>query len=248
MSVTSILSKLKEINESDLISVHVPSLNKNIKFKTISVKQQKDLIKSGMDGALGGIVISNVINQIIIDNSTEKHDFLVVDKIPIVLALRSKAFGSTFELKTENKNVFFNLEGLLKTPLKFSNIINQELIFEEHKISLELSVLSLEEDIKINNFQLEKLKKAKDEDLSETVGSLFVYEILKFVSKITVGADEINMKEFPIKDRLTIVENLPATINNEILDYIQTFRKEEMSYITVDGETLPIDARLFSKE
>jgi hypothetical protein len=45
-----------------------------------------------------------------------------------------------------------------------------------------------------------------------------------------------------------VVENLPATINNQILEYIQTFRKEEMNYITVDGETLPIDARLFSKE
>ena len=66
MSVTSILSKLKEINESDLINVHIPSANKNMTFKSISVKQQKDLIKSGMDGALAGITISNVINQIII--------------------------------------------------------------------------------------------------------------------------------------------------------------------------------------
>jgi hypothetical protein len=56
---------------------------------------------------------------------------------------------------------------------------------------------------------------------------LFVYEILKFVSKITVGSDEINMKELPIKDRLTIVENLPATINNEILDYIQETNNNE---------------------
>jgi len=248
MSVTSILSKLKEINESDLISVHVPSVNKNMKFKSISVKQQKDLIKSGMDGALGGITISNVINQIIIDNSIEKYDFLVVDKIPIILALRSKSFGSVFTLNIDNKNVIFNIDGLLKTPLKFSNIKNVELNFEEQKISLELSVLSLDEDTKINNFQLEKLKKSKEEDLSETVGSLFVYEILKFVSKIKVGSDEINMKELPIKDRLTVVENLPATINNQILEYIQNFRKEEMNYITVDGETLPIDARLFSKE
>ena len=248
MSVNSILSKLKEINESDLINVYIPSSNKNMTFKSISVKQQKDLIKSGMDGALAGITISNVINQIISDNSVEKYDFLVVDKIPIILALRSKSFGSVFTLNTENKNTIFNIDGLLKYPLKFSNIKNVELKFDDDKMSLELSVLTLEEDTKINTFQLEKLKKSKEEDLSETVGSLFVYEILKFVSKIKVGSDEINMKELPIKDRLTVIENLPATINNQILEYIQTLRKEEMNYITVDGETLPIDARLFSKE
>jgi hypothetical protein len=248
MSVTSILSKLKEINESDLIDVHIPSANKNMTFKSISVKQQKDLIKSGMDGALAGITISNVINQIITDNSTEKYDFLVVDKIPIILSLRNKSFGSVFTLKNDDKNVTFNLNSILKNKLQFSNIEKTEIKSEENKISVELSVISLEEDTKINAFQLEKLKKNKDEDLSETVGSLFVYEILKFISKITVGSDEIIMKDFQIKDRLTIVENLPASVNNEILEYIQSFRKEEMEYITVNGETLPIDARLFSKE
>lgn len=248
MSVTSILSKLKEINESDLINVHIPSANKNMTFKSISVKQQKDLIKSGMDGALGGITISNVINQIIIDNSVEKYDFLVVDKIPIILALRNKSFGSVFTLKNENKNIIFDLNDILANVLEFSNIEKTEIKSEENKLSVELNVISLEEDTKINAFQLEKLKKNKDEDLSETVGSLFVYEILKFIYKITVGSDEIIMKDFPIKDRLTIVENLPASVNNEILEYIQNFRKEEMEYITVNGETLPIDARLFSKE
>ena len=248
MSVTSILSKLKEINESDLINVHIPSANKNMTFKSISVKQQKDLIKSGMDGALAGITISNVINQIIIDNSIEKYDFLVVDKIPIILALRNKSFGSVFTLKNENKNIIFDLNDILDNVLEFSNIEKTEIKSEENKISVELSVISLEEDTKINAFQLEKLKKNKDEDLSETVGSLFVYEILKFISMLTVGSDEIVMKDFPIKDRLTIVENLPASVNNEVLEYIQNFRKEEMEYITVNGETLPIDARLFSKE
>ena len=84
--------------------------------------------------------------------------------------------------------------------------------------------------------------------MSDTVGSLFLYEILKFISKLTVNVDEVDMKNAPLKDRLTIVENIPAVLNNQILDYIQTFRKNEMDYITVDGNTLPIDARLFSKE
>ena len=64
MSVGNILNKLKEINNSNLVSVYVPSAQKQMSFTPLSVKQQKDLIKSGLDGALAGVTISNIINDI----------------------------------------------------------------------------------------------------------------------------------------------------------------------------------------
>jgi hypothetical protein len=248
MSVNSILSKLNQINESNLVSVYVPSAKKRMTFKPLSVKQQKDLIKSGLDGVLAGIVISNVINQIIIDNSTEKYDFLVTDKVPVIVALRKQSFGSVYVAKQENSEVNYDLDVILSNDLLYTNTEKTELSFGEGKLMVTLSVLSLEEDTKINSFQLDKLKKSKEEDVSETVGSLFVYEILKFISKVSVNSEELDMKQLTIKDRLSVVENLPAIANNDVLNYIQTFRKEEMDYITVDGNTLSIDARLFSKE
>lgn len=248
MSVSSILSKLNQINESNLISVYVPSAKREIKFKTISVKQQKDLIKSGMDGVLSGIIISNVINQIILDNSTESHDFLVIDKIPIIVALRKQSFGSEFVSNQDNTPIVFDLDAIQSKDLNYTNIDKTELVSDDTKITVILDVLSLEEDSKINNFQLERLKKGKENDISETVGSLFIYEILKFITTVIVNTEELDMKSYPIKDRLSVVENLPATINNKILEYIQGFRKEEMDFITIDGNTLSIDARFFSKE
>jgi hypothetical protein len=248
MSVTSILSKLNQINESNLISVYVPSAKKEMKFKPISVRQQKDLIKSGLDGILSGIIISNVINQVITDNSIEKYDFLVVDKIPVILSLRKQSFGSEFVSKQDQNETRYDLDLILSKDLSYTNIGKTELSLDNVNITVTLDVLTLEEDTKINNFQLDKLKKGKEEDISETVGSLFIYEILKFVTKLEVNKEEVDMKAYSIKDRLSVVENIPAELNNKILEYIQGFRKEEMDYITVDGNTLSIDARLFSKE
>lgn len=249
MSVNNILSKLKEINNSNLVSVYVPSVGKSVNFKPISVKQQKDLIKSGLDGTLSGITISNTISQIIIDNSEEKHPFVVTDKYPIIVALRRQSFGSQFILKQDDKEITFDLDRILLKKLEYSS--SNEYVIELAGTSLKayLNLVSLEDDIKINNIQLEKSRKNKDEEISETVGSLFIYEIVKFVSKIEIDEENmVEMAKLPIKDRLTIIENIPATLNNQILEYIQQFRKEEMEYITVDGEILPIDARLFSKE
>jgi hypothetical protein len=248
MSVTSILSKLKDYNNTNLVTVYVPSADKEMQFRPLSVKQQKDLIKSGLDGTLGGITISNIIGEVILTNSVEKHNFLVTDKIPILLALRKLSVGNLFILKEDDVQTTFNLDLILKNDLKYSNLTQVEIKLENTEVSSHVDVINIEDDIKINNFQLEKLKKNKDTEISDTVGSLFIYEIVKFVTKIIIGADELDLTSLPIKERLSVIESVPVTLNNNILDYIQKFRKEELNYVTIDGKTLPVDARLFAKD
>jgi hypothetical protein len=248
MSITSILSKLNDHNNSNLISVFVPSTKKVMQFKPLSVKQQKDLIKSGLDGALAGVTISNIIGEIILDNSVEKYDFLVTDKLPILLALRKQSFGNIFILKEDNEETEFNLDDILKKELNYSFDTKVEIKLANSEVIAHVDVIKIQDDIKINQSQLEKLRKNKDEAISETVGSMFIYEIIKFVSKILIGSDTLDLTTLPIKDRLTVIESVPVTLNNSILEYIQQFRKEEAEYVTIDGKVLPIDARLFAKE
>lgn len=248
MSVSSILSKLNDLNNSNLILVYVPSAKREMLFKPLSVKQQKDLIKSGLDGALSGITISNIIGEIILDNSVDKYDFLVTDKLPILLALRKQSFGSEFILKENDEEISFNLDDILKKHLNYSFDTQVEIKLADSDVIAHADVIKIQDDIKINQYQLEKLRKNKDEAISETVGSMFIYEIIKFVTKILIGEDELDLTTLPIKDRITVIESVPVTLNNSILEYIQQFRKEEAEYVTVNGKVLPIDARLFAKE
>jgi hypothetical protein len=248
MSISSILSKLNDFNNSNLISVFVPSAKKEMQFKPLSVKQQKDLIKSGLDGALAGITISNIIGQIILDNSVDTYDYLVTDKLPILLALRKQSFGNVFILKEGDEETEFNLDDILKNQLNYSFDCQVEIKLANSEVVAHVDVIKIQDDIKINQYQLEKLRKNKDEAISETVGSMFIYEIIKFVTKILIGNDTLDLTTLPIKDRLTVIESVPVTLNNSILEYIQQFRKEEAEYVTIDDKVLPIDARLFAKE
>lgn len=248
MSISSILSKLNELNNSNLVSIYIPSLKKEMQFKPLSVKQQKDLIKSGLDGYLSGITISNVIGEIILDNSIEKYDYLVTDKLPILLALRKQAFGNIFILKEDDSETKFDLDDILENELSYSFDTQVEIKLANSDVIAHVDVVKIKDDIKINQFQLEKLRKNKEEIISETVGSMFIYEIVKFVTKIIIGKDELDLTSLPIKDRLTVIELVPVTLNNSILEYIEKFRKEELNYVTIDGKTLPIDARLFAKD
>jgi hypothetical protein len=248
MSISSILSKLNDLNNSNLISVFVPSAKKEMQFKPLSVKQQKDLIKSGLDGALAGITISNIIGQIILDNSVDTYDYLVTDKLPILLGLRKQSFGNIFILKEGDEETEFNLDDILKNQLNYSFDCQVEIKLANSEVVAHVDVIKIQDDIKINQYQLEKLRKNKDEAISETVGSMFIYEIIKFVTKILIGNDTLDLTTLPIKDRLTVIESVPVTLNNSILEYIQQFRKEEAEYVTIDDKVLPIDARLFAKE
>jgi hypothetical protein len=248
MSVSSILSKLNELNNSNLVSVYVPSADKNMQFKPLSVKQQKDLIKSGLDGYLSGITISNVIGEIILDNSVENYEYLVTDKLPILLALRKQAFGNIFILKEDDSETKFDLDDILGKELTYSFDTQVQIKLANSDVIAHVDVVKIKDDIKINQFQLEKLRKNKEEVISETVGSMFIYEIVKFVTKIIIGKDELDLNNLPIKDRLTIIELVPVTLNNSILEYIEKFRKEELNYVTINDKTLPIDARLFAKD
>ena len=78
MSVTNILSKLKELNDANLVSVYVPSAKKEMKFRPLSIKQQKDLIKSGLDGNLSGITLSNVIILFIFNKTINSPNLLII--------------------------------------------------------------------------------------------------------------------------------------------------------------------------
>lgn len=241
MAVTDILNKLQEYNNLNLVEAYVPSFGDVLKFKQLSVKQQKDLIKTALDGALSGLTLNNIINHIVVDNSTIKHNFLVTDKLPIIMSLRTAATGTKYVDEND-------------VELDLSNIVNNNLIFDsevttiiEHEdvIKVEVAVPSITDDIKINETHHAELKK-KESEVSDLLGSFYVYEITKFIKSIEIGDDVIDFSKIKLSEKLQIVEKLSAKLNSKIIEFIQQFRKVENSYMTIDDTQVNVDARLFS--
>lgn len=241
MAVTDILGKLQDYSNTNLVEIFVPSAKSCLKFKQLSVKQQKDLIKTALDGALSGLTLNNAINHIVLNNSVNKHTFLVTDKLPITIALRAAAMGNTY---TNEDGVDLNLTSLLETKLEFqqnsSTIINHEDV-----IKVTVAVPTLEEDTKINESHHTDLKK-KETEVGDMIGSFYVYEIAKFIKNIDIADDVIDFSKIKLSDRVQIVENLPAKLNSQIIEYIQHFRQAETEYLTIDNTQISVDARLFS--
>lgn len=242
-NIINFLTKLQTLNKENVIDVTVPSLSGAIQFLPLSVKQQKDLIKSSLDGSLAGIYINNTINNIIIENNVNKHQLLVIDKLPIVIALRIQAFGSTYKVNDQN----IELSSILNQQLTFNNKVTETITYKD-VFAVELKIPTLETDTLINNSLIQTYKNNNDIQISDIASELYVFEITKFIHTITINSETIEFDEINNKEKYQIVEQLPVQLNQLILDYISSFRSTESQYLTINGVEINIDTQFFTKE
>jgi hypothetical protein len=114
-------------------------------------------------------------------------------------------------------------------------------------VTIKLQVPSLKLDTHVNNAIITKLKSNQNVEVGEAVGSLYVHEIVKFVSSVTVAGDVVDFAKSSVKDCMQVVESLPAKLLTEIVDFIQQFRDKETEFLTINDTAVTLDARMFAR-
>lgn len=241
-NINTFLAKIQTLNKANIITVNLPSLSA-VEFLPLSVKQQKDLIKSSLDGSLAGILINNTINDIINENNVNKVPLLVTDKLPIVIALRIQAFGSLYK----TAETVINLANILVKPLIFDTKLKTTVNYKDI-FSIDLKVPTLDEDTVINNTLIQHYKNNSDIQISDVASDLYVAEITKFIHKITINSETIDFSAITDTEKRQIVEQLPVQLNQLVLDFISSFRTAETKYLTIGDIEISIDTQFFTKE
>ena len=105
-NIKDFLSQLDTINTDDSIDILVPSINKKVKFKSLSVKQHKEVIKTILEGIEGGVRSSGVLNNFVVDNCiTEGIDFKLYDRNYILVQLRKNSIGENVTINKQSYNL-----------------------------------------------------------------------------------------------------------------------------------------------
>jgi hypothetical protein len=226
-STKTFLEKLQELKEKK-IKVDVLSTKKQIDASPLSFKQQKDLISTIADGSIGSLKFQKFINDIIIQN-TGDSTLKVTDKLPIIVQLRVDSIGN--KIKFGEDEVEISLDKILKLKPKNSKTLKGD-------ISIELEVPTLSEENEIILATIQTLKKDGEQEVGKNVGSIYTYEIVKYVKTIKFGDQTLDFKEVSIRDRVKIVDNLPLSTNKEIISFIQEIKKleSEALVVQVDGQ------------
>jgi len=242
--VNSFIDKLNKLKTEDTVTLKLTSCDKEVQFTRLDVKQQKKLLKHAMDGANGIASCLKELNTIIFDNIVDKTTNLSsIDKYPILISLRKKSLGDKINIEGNT----YSLEQL-PTYMKLPKSLTLAEV-EEHGITVCLELPSLKADTEYLTKIIQEVSKVKENQAVETIAVMYTYEIIKFISKIRFSEGEIDFNLIPINERKTIVDNLPVTLNQQILNFINTVREFENNFITFsDGVVVPINTLFLTGE
>jgi hypothetical protein len=235
-NVKTFLDKIQDLKDQK-VKGYVKSLKKEIDFTTLSFKQQKDLISTIADGAVGVLKFQKIINDIILENGGNS-DILVTDKLPIILKLRIESIGNMIE----RDDIKIDLTPILEKAKTFKL---PKVSSIDGAVQVDLKIPTLVAESKIMQVAIDSVKKDSSE-FGKNIGNIYTYEIVKYIDKIRIGLDELELSQLPIKERYKIVENLPLSINKKIIEFIQTLKTLESDVLTYDSDkVLEIDVSFF---
>jgi len=258
MSSDLLLQKLKEINGKG-IDVYIPSLDKEVPFKPLNIRQQKEIIKASFDKNIPSISFNNILNTIIKENCQEQNiELLVTDRPSIAIALRKNIFGTIIKnaVKSDTLNeesIEFDLEQVIQTKFKLD--IKLTKVVKSEGLEVQLRIPTLAADSRVNKESQKVLSHLVEQNnsIKDLISELFVYELVKFIDFVEVlDVGKAVFTEISVVDQIKLVESLTAEVNKNIMEYIEevrTFEKKYLSFTKNNKEyNINLDASFFSNE
>jgi hypothetical protein len=258
-NINDLISVINKANDTFAYSVFVPSLNKEILFREINTAQQKKLVKSIIDSPIFNtefiFTLREIIKENCVDTSVNVDELSIYDKLIISLYMRIYSIGT--ELTVNSKcpecdklhSRIIKLNELLESvkdsiSIKFSDIIEDET--KTFKIYCEIPKISTEYNLEKEFRKNTKIDVKDEKDLRETLGNVFISELVKFISKIEITNKqegkiiELNLETMKFSDRVQLIEKLNVKLLRSIVEYISSIKKEFdkifLSKITCDCE------------
>ena len=242
--INDILSKLNSLKSEEKIPVKLPSTNKSVEFSPLNVKQQKNLLKQTLGGVMSLPELLAEFNEIVIESCKNGEvELMVYDRYPVLLELRKNAYGNTITVDGTKYDITS-----LPEAGKVSTGLNEEVVTYK-SISVKLKTPSLKSDTAFIKKSASENRKNKVDDEKEVISGMYVLEIAKYIDLITFDEEELKFQSIPFAEKIKIVENLPASLNQKILTFIAKVREFENKMITFeDGTILPIDSLFATQE
>jgi hypothetical protein len=248
-NISDVLKQLDTLNTENGFNVFVPSLKRTVKFKPLNLRQQKGLLKSSIDESLTKLSFNTFFFTVIKENilDTVNTELLYTfDRSAIALAFRAHGLDNFYKSDDKTYDLTTILNGLpsIDTATQPLNAV-----YEDSNIRVTVSAPTLIADYELNAFALNKTGTGTD-DFKTVISELFVYELTKFISSIEIINDEkvttINFFQTKAADRISIVEKLPSTLINKILDFIKSHREFEAKFTAIEDINIDIDGSFFT--
>lgn len=210
---SNVLTQLKKINEESIIDCFVPSINKQAKFKPMTVAQQQQIIKNLTNAASDNLRIINSINDILLANSTECNDLKVIDRE--VVLLQYKMHDATLDEQERTK-----IKDVVKSIKKETKNVASTHAVQGYGITINCEIPSLQRDSALNAAAFDAFASQNITKPQDMASALYAYQIIKFISNIIVADTTVSFESIEdLPSLMQIIDNLPVDLNNAVLTY-----------------------------
>jgi len=218
------LTLLEKFGESKKYSCWIPSVGAEVSFKEINAKQQKELLKSIVDSPLFKskftIAIFEILKENYIPTDVNFNKFTILDKQVIMLKTRIECFDKSYELTTENGNQHkIDLVKLYNKATKKLDIHTSDTITRD-EVAVEVLLPTIETEYRLekdmhSNLDFMDINNANT--LRVALGDMFISEISKYISKISIGTKTILIISSTIAYLVIILMPPPPALFNPVL-------------------------------
>lgn len=224
-----------------------------IACRQLSTSQLKELIKSAVDSPLTQSAFNSTVTKIFKESliETPSVSLNVIDRLLFMLETRIHSLSPTKTVEHEGKTIEISFESVkkkLRKQLSANKSMFAPMTITEGKIAVTFGVALLAAETQLN----EELYKDIDvnveniKELRKLIGEAFINEIAKSVQTISVDEKVFELSSVSFKNRLKTIESLPASLIQNVINYIETYKKSIEDCLTVNGYLIPIDSTLFS--
>jgi len=259
---TDVLKDIEDFYIENSHSVYIPTLNKNLKFKPLSVEQLKKFIELQVSsqkddvGVLPSLEIVDEINNVIAANCIDHpEDILnkltILDRDFIIAQLRANS-KDTIDINNDDDEFdTYSIKHIVsgceqnKFPSKLKKL-DHTFKYQTGKISLSLRIPTVEHDSKTNTYfksqvapllgqSKSKVKKIIERVLSQT----YFVELSKYIDTLEIDKNDTQtVIRFDDPDTITqqlkLLEKLPTDIIVAVSDYVKKLKdyKDKSLYYT----------------
>ena len=232
------ISKLTELKKN--FKIFIPSVNKEVNATQINLKQQKDIISTAVNGVVGALQFTKAVNDVIIDN-VDGENFYTFDRVPVLLALRQQSLGNKVKDSEDNIVSVDDFVSKAKDVPKFE--LKKEVSIDSIKVKLKIPTLK-DENVILRR-SISEIENLKSDSLSDAMGLIYIFEIVKVIESVSVGEEEVEFNNLKVADRFKIIEQLPLELYDKITGFLSQVTQYDKKILTNDESTIVIDATLF---
>ena len=242
-SYKDLLKNIKDLKARDRVSVYMPTSGNTEVFTPLTVKQQKDILSSGVDTEIENLTFANITNAIIKENQQSSQKILITDKPLILLQLRKHACGSELIVEEGDEKHIVNLDQHI-SQCKNIKSYKQEFEITHDVIKIQGQIPDLDKDTTFNKQFTKNVKKGKTKlKINDVIGDIYVTELVKYIDTISIDDNIIKYGEgVTAENMIEIFENLPLQVSTALANEVKDLREVENECL--NSSQLPENIRI----